>query len=229
MRSTFARLAPSVARFAGLVVVAACAWPLSAARAQGSDHGLQDALGPLYREAPYAQRTERPPHPMTLLGMVRHWNEAAIDASGVDHTPVAAGEQRVYGEQLGPGRASRAMAIVHIAVFEAVNAVLRRYQSYVGLPAAARGTSPEAAIAQAAHDTLAALYPSQRGASTLSLRRTSPRSGIRMGRISGPRLDSALPPRSWRCGPPTGRRMRSRGTASTTCRAPAPASGGRIR
>ena len=43
---------------------------------------------------------------------VHHWNEIAIDASGLDHTPVAPGETRVFGEQLGPGRASRAMAVV---------------------------------------------------------------------------------------------------------------------
>ena len=45
------------------------------------------------------------------------------NASGLDHTPVAPGENRVFGEQIGPGRASRAMAIVHIAIFDAVNAI----------------------------------------------------------------------------------------------------------
>ncbi|MBI3245112.1 MAG: phosphatase PAP2 family protein [Deltaproteobacteria bacterium] len=93
---------------------------------------------------------------------VRHWNEVAVNASGLDHTPVALGEHRVFGEQLGPGRASRAMAIVHIAIFEAVNAITGGYQSYTGLPPAPPNTSMEAAIAQAAHDTLVALFPSQR-------------------------------------------------------------------
>jgi len=92
---------------------------------------------------------------------VHHWNHVAIDASGLDHTPVAPGENRVFGEQLGPGRASRAMAIVHIAIFEVVNAIAGRYQSYVGLPPASAGADMRAAIAQASHDTLNALYPSQ--------------------------------------------------------------------
>jgi PAP2 superfamily protein len=92
---------------------------------------------------------------------VRHWNEIAIDASGLDHTPVAPGETRVFGEQFGPTRASRAMAIVHIAMFDALNAIAGGYQSYTGLAAAPAGTSMKAAIAQAAHDTLAALFPSQ--------------------------------------------------------------------
>jgi hypothetical protein len=92
---------------------------------------------------------------------LRHWNQVAIDASGLDHTPVQPGEDRVFGEQYGPTRASRAMAIVHVAMFDAVNAIVGGCQGYTGLPGAPRGTSMDAAIAQAAHDTLAALFPSQ--------------------------------------------------------------------
>jgi hypothetical protein len=92
---------------------------------------------------------------------VTHWNHVAIDASGLDHTQVAPGESRVFGEQLGPGRASRALAIVQIAVFEAVNAIAGGYQSYTGLPRATGATSMQAAVAQAAHDALVELFPSQ--------------------------------------------------------------------
>src|SRR5262249_91243 len=55
----------------------------------------------------------------------------------------------------------RVMAIVHIAVFDAVNAIVGGYRSYSGLSLASRDTSLNAAIAQAAHDTLSALFPSQ--------------------------------------------------------------------
>jgi hypothetical protein len=55
------------------------------------------------------------------------------------------------------------MAIVHIAIFDAVNAIARRYRSYTGLPPVRQPTSIDAAIAQAAHDTLVALFPSQSG------------------------------------------------------------------
>jgi hypothetical protein len=92
---------------------------------------------------------------------LRHWNRVAIDASGLDHTPVAPGEDRVFGEQLGPTRASRAMAIVHVAMFDAANAIDGRYESYTGIAPALAGSSADAAIAQAAHDTLVALFPSQ--------------------------------------------------------------------
>jgi hypothetical protein len=93
---------------------------------------------------------------------LHHWNRIAIDASGLDHTPLAPGEQRVFGEQIGPARASRAMAIVHIAVFDAVNAIAGGYRSYTGVPRVYGNVSMRAAISQAAHDTLVALFPSQR-------------------------------------------------------------------
>lgn len=100
----------------------------------------------------------------TLVGdtsWVRRWNQIAVDASGLDHTPTTPSEDRVFGEQLGPARASRAMAIVHIAMFEAINAVAGGYRSYIGLEEATAGASVKAAVAQAAHDTLAVLFPSQ--------------------------------------------------------------------
>ena len=92
---------------------------------------------------------------------LRYWNQIAIDASGVDHTPVAAGENRVFGEQLGPGRSARAMAIVHIAIFDAVNAITGGYRSYTGLARETRPASIDAAIATAARDTLVNMFPSQ--------------------------------------------------------------------
>jgi hypothetical protein len=127
--------------------------------ADGFRGGLPDAYGPRFHDRPGARRLARS---RGARSWVHHWNAVAVDASGLDHTPVAPGEQRVFGENLGPGRASRAMAIVHIAMFDVINAIVGGYQSYTGLAPARDGTSMRAAIAQAAHDTLAALYPSQR-------------------------------------------------------------------
>jgi hypothetical protein len=101
------------------------------------------------------------PVPTDARSRLVRWNQIAIDASGVDHTPVQIGETRVFGEQLGPGRASRATAIVHIAIADAVNAIYGRWQSFTRLDSAPRGASVEAALVQAAHDALAAMYPSQ--------------------------------------------------------------------
>ena len=130
--------------------------------AEGFPGGLDDALGPFFKAAPGAGRAPIGSRRHKAASAVHHWNGIAIDASGLDHTPVAADEDRVFGEQFGPTRASRAMAIVHIAMFEAVNAIAGRYQSYAGVEAASHLTSMDAAVAQAAHDTLTALFPSQK-------------------------------------------------------------------
>src|SRR5438874_5556817 len=128
--------------------------------AAGSDNGFNQKFGPRFQGAP----TPIVPiiAPSRSLDVLHRWNEIAIDASGFDHTPVPPGDPRVFGEQLGPGRSSRALAIVHIAIFDAVNAIVGGYQSYTRLRAASEDASVEAAIALAAHDTLTALFPSQR-------------------------------------------------------------------
>jgi len=136
------------------------------AQAQVGSRNTSDVWGPRYRTATRQSAQNRRPTPRgeEMLARLRHWNETAVNASGLDHTPVASGETRLFGEQPGPGRASRAMAIVHIAVFEALNAVLGGYRSYTGLAPTRSRVSADAAVAQAAHDTLAALYPSQAAA-----------------------------------------------------------------
>jgi len=136
------------------------AWPEGSV----STSSMREAMGPHFQPAPQvfeAQRHYVMRRTGPLLKRLRRWNQIAIDASGLDHMDPAAGENRTAREQFGPVRASRAMAIVHIAIFEAVNAIDRRYRSYTGLPSAPRNTSMKAAIAQAAHDTLVVLFPSQ--------------------------------------------------------------------
>jgi hypothetical protein len=143
---------------AGTLALSLPAW------AGGLPGGMRDALGPHLDAAPEhrdARVRRSPPSGARRTSWVRHWNEIALDASGLDHAPLAPGEDRVFGEQFGPGRSSRALAIVHVAIFDAVNAITGGYRSYTGLPWARAGTSMKAAIAQAAHDTLVALFPSQ--------------------------------------------------------------------
>ncbi|MBL8729318.1 MAG: vanadium-dependent haloperoxidase [Planctomycetes bacterium] len=111
--------------------------------------------------------------PATIdTALVREWNTVAVDASGLDHTPSNQGPPHVFGHHLGPCRASRAMAIVHVAMFEAVNAITGRYTSLLGLVPAASPASPGAALAQAARDTLVALFPSQQAIFDLRLEAT---------------------------------------------------------
>src|SRR5260370_7160429 len=91
---------------------------------------LTDCFGPRFNGV---QTTRTALAPKNALDSIHRWNAIAINASGLDHTPVASGELRTFGEQLGPGRSSRAMAIVHIAIFDSVNAVLCGYQPYPGI------------------------------------------------------------------------------------------------
>jgi hypothetical protein len=130
----------------------------ASASADGFPGGIRDALGPRFRPGARSyvpfRRAQRPG-----VDSIHYWNEIAINASGIDHTPGVPGA--IFAEQLGPGRASRAMAIVHIAIFDVVNAISGGYQSYTGLPPVTRRGSMEAGVAQAAHDTLVALFPAQ--------------------------------------------------------------------
>src|SRR5438105_15107589 len=127
----------------------------SVAFASGPAGNFRHAYGPLFHPQPpnSANDTQR-----YATEPVHRWNKIAIDATGLDHTPVAPGEQRTFGEQIGPGRASRAMAIVHIAIFDAINAELGKYQSFTGIQSTTHPYSTAAAVAQAAHDTLSSVY-----------------------------------------------------------------------
>jgi hypothetical protein len=76
---------------------------------------------------------------------------------------VPAGPNGVFGrENFGtkfPGEAAVYMGIVHAAIYDAAVAVEGGYGPYAPTPRAPANTSPDAAIAAAAHDTLAGLQP----------------------------------------------------------------------
>src|SRR5262249_3781948 len=82
--------------------------------------------------------------------VIMDWN-AKADAIAVD-------------KQLPPVPHGRGLAIMHLAMFEAVNAVERRYAPYRLTLTADRGTPREAAAAVAGHEVLAALHPDQKAA-----------------------------------------------------------------
>jgi hypothetical protein len=60
------------------------------------------------------------------------------------------------------GEHDRAQTQVAIAMFEALNAIDRRYESYLGMAPAAPGASQDAAAATAAYQVLVAHYPGQK-------------------------------------------------------------------
>lgn len=98
--------------------------------------------------------------PTNTTERVLYWNGAMSAANAIDFAYGRPGEPST-ADQLGPTRSSRAYAIVHIGMFDAINAVRQQYPSYSDIAPAPAGTSEDAAIAQAAHDTLVSLYPQQ--------------------------------------------------------------------
>src|SRR5688572_8504132 len=82
--------------------------------------------------------------------MVIDWNDVAIDVLRADTTLP------------GPGWSSRALAIMHGAVFDAVNGIARTHKSIEFNASAPSGANMDAAIASAAHGVLTRLYSAQR-------------------------------------------------------------------
>jgi hypothetical protein len=67
-----------------------------------------------------------------------------------------------WNEQvLALGGASRTLAMVQVAMFDAINAIQPRYRPYLELPAAPAGALPEAAAASAAYGVLVRLLPAR--------------------------------------------------------------------
>lgn len=97
---------------------------------------------------------------------ILYWNEVALEANRRDFTVIPPGKDRPDPEQGGPTLSSRALAIVHLAMYDAHAGVvnnpvsLPRYLASPPIPAG--GANAAAAVAAAAHACLSALYPRQK-------------------------------------------------------------------
>ena len=78
--------------------------------------------------------------------VVIDWNSAALDAIRFGRT--------------SPPSASRALAMLHAAIYDAVNGITRTHETYRVASAVPRSASEEAAAAAAAHTLLVTLFPS---------------------------------------------------------------------
>jgi membrane-associated phospholipid phosphatase len=85
--------------------------------------------------------------PAAASDVVMDWNAIALAAT------VAAGQ--------GPVPQTRSMAIVQVAMHDAVNAVTKRYRTYLSHGTPPAGADAEAAAIAAAHTALVRLFPSQ--------------------------------------------------------------------
>ncbi len=79
---------------------------------------------------------------------VLQWNALALDAIRADRT--------------APPMAARDLAIMHVAIYDAVNSIDRQFSPFVSYVDVHPRASKDAAVAAAAHQTLVALFPAQR-------------------------------------------------------------------
>ncbi len=94
---------------------------------------------------------------------ILYWNNVALEANKRDFSNVP-GEDKPKPEQGGPTLSSRALAIVHLAIYDAHAGVVNKpsLPRYINTPPNMPGVSVEAAVAAAAHACLSALYPRQK-------------------------------------------------------------------
>lgn len=87
---------------------------------------------------------------VALADVITDWNNVALNTIRQSGTP--------------PPVASRALAMMHAAMFDAVNATDLTYKAYHSYQTAIPGSSAEAAAAVAARDVLAQIYPTHTSA-----------------------------------------------------------------
>jgi hypothetical protein len=85
--------------------------------------------------------------PAAAADVITDWNERAVSAG--------------YTAQVSPTASARNIAMVHIAMFEALNSIEPRYSPYRARLPVEPGASREAAAAAAAHYILVRAYPEQ--------------------------------------------------------------------
>ncbi len=114
--------------------------PVSEASAVGSNagHSIHKPVNPLP-----AALASSPVFSVASTDMVLDWNQ-------IMQTTVTPNNPFVQ---------ARSGAIVQLAVFEAVNAIIGDYEPYLGTITAPAGASPDAAVVAAAHRTLVTLHP----------------------------------------------------------------------
>jgi hypothetical protein len=124
------------------------------------------------------------------MDLILYWNEVALEANRASHSNGA-------NEQTGPTLSSRALAIVHLAMYDAFAGISKSpgiLPPYLpGLPVPPAVAGLEAAVASAAYDTLFALFPSQKPLFDARLAAAAiPAAGKAQGTTFGKQVAAAL-------------------------------------
>ena len=107
----------------------------------------------------------------TRADVVTEWNTLALDA--------------IRNESTSPPLAARNLAILHAAIYDAVNALDRAHEPYFMSLPAPPGASMEAAAVGAAYECLSDLYPSQTAAFDAALHQFLARTPATTNRADG--------------------------------------------
>jgi hypothetical protein len=123
------------------------------------------------------------------VDVILEWNAVMLQADVVTHTSAPA-------EQPGPVLSARAFAMTSAAMYDAYNSIEHIGERYlISVPNVGNADS-DAAVAQAAHNVLSALYPSQRAtfdaALALTLQRIPDGAAENRGRFVGAVVAGAL-------------------------------------
>jgi peroxidase len=119
---------------------------------------------------------------LMAVDVILEWNDVMLQANANDYAMLAP-------EQAGQIKTSHAFAIVSGAMYDALNSVENVGDQFSFTAKRGRGADVNAAVAQAAHDTLLSLYPSQKQFLDTALQKTLDRivdgtaesSGVRIG------------------------------------------------
>jgi len=123
----------------------------------------------------------------------REWCAAVLVVCSVARADVLAdwtdlAVQTAVANKQAPFVQTRTLAMVHLSVFEALNAIDRKYRPYRTALPASPGASSEAAAAAAAHGVLVAIFPEQAAALDEALQKSLGATAGDKGRDGGAAL-----------------------------------------
>ena len=135
--------------------------------------------------------------PLVAEDVILQWNRVLMETL------------RTPGQQPANILVTRPYAMMHVAMFDAVNSVDGSHTPYLTEVSGSQNASIEAAAAQAAHDVLAALYPTriavfntELAISLQGIDEYRAQQGIRVGQIVAERLLAARANDGWSVTPP---------------------------
>jgi hypothetical protein len=115
---------------------------------------------------------------MMAVDVILEWNEVMLEANAIDHA-------RTAPQQGGPILTARAFAITSAAMYDAYNSVQQIGDPYLVTALRMKGADVDAAVAQAAYTTLAAMFPAQRALFNEALSETLARVPNGKGEVLG--------------------------------------------